>query len=48
MLIAVSCYNYYPFMIGLDECNGSCNAADDLSTKVCVLNEVKDINIKKI
>ena len=25
--------NYYPFIISLDKCNGSCNAADDLSKK---------------
>ena len=30
-------FNYYPFMISLDKCNGSCKtAADDLSGKVCV------------
>ena len=28
--------NYYPFMISLDKCNGSFNAVDDLSTKICV------------
>ena len=27
--------NYFPFMISLDKCNGSCNAADDLSMKRC-------------
>ena len=26
--------NYYPFMSRLDKCNGSCNVADDLSTKI--------------
>ena len=28
--------NHYPFMISLDECNGSWNAVNDLSTKICV------------
>ena len=28
-------HNYYPFMVSLDKCNGSCNAVDDLSTKIC-------------
>ena len=23
--------NYYPFMVSLDKCSGSCNVADDLS-----------------
>ena len=30
--------NYYPFMISLDKCNGSCNIVDELSTKICVLS----------
>ena len=32
---------YYPFMISLDECTGSCNV---LSPKICVPKEKKDIN----
>ena len=28
-------FDYFPFMISLNKCNGSCNAADDLSTKIC-------------
>ena len=39
-------FNCYPFMISLDKCNGSCNVVDDLSTKVCVLSETKDVNVK--
>ena len=34
--------NYYPFMFSLDKCSGSCNAADDLSTKICVPSKAKD------
>ena len=34
---------YYPFMISLDKCNGSCNV---LSPKICVLKETKGINVK--
>ena len=30
--------NYYPLMFSLDKCNWSCNAVDDLSTKICVDN----------
>ena len=33
-------------MISLDKCNGSCNAVDELSTKICVQSETKDINFK--
>ena len=38
--------NYYPFMITLDKCNGSCNVADVLPTKICVLSEIKDVHDK--
>ena len=37
--------NYYPFMISVDKCNGSCNVADSLSIKTCVLSETKVINV---
>ena len=34
---------YYPFMISLNKCTGSCNA---LSPKIFVPKETKDINVK--
>ena len=34
---------YYPFMISLDKCTGSCNA---LSLKMGPPKETKDINVK--
>ena len=34
---------YCQFMIKLDKCNGSCNV---LSSKICVLKETEDINVK--
>ena len=34
---------YYPFMISLNTCTGSCNI---LSPKICVPKETKDINVK--
>ena len=33
-------------MISLDKCNGSCDTVDDLSTKICVPSETRDINVK--
>ena len=36
--------NYYPFMVSLD--NGSCNVVNNISTKICVLSQTKDINVK--
>ena len=33
-------------MISLDKCNGSCDAVEDLSTKICVLSETKYVNVK--
>ena len=38
--------NCDPFMISLDKCNGSYNVVDNLSTKICVPNETKDVNVK--
>ena len=38
--------NYYLFMISLVKCNISCNVVDDISTKMCVPNKTKDVNIK--
>ena len=32
-------------MVSIDKCNGSCNAADDLSKKVCVQSKTKDTNV---
>ena len=29
-------HNYYSFMVCLDKCSGTSNAADDLSTRICV------------
>ena len=37
--------NYYPFIINLDKCSGSCNAVDDLSTKICAPSKTKDVNL---
>ena len=36
-------FKYYPFMISLNKCTGSCNI---LSSKICVPKETKHINIK--
>ena len=38
--------NYYSLIISLDKCNGSSNAVYDLSTKIFVSSEIKDINFK--
>ena len=36
---------YYPFMIKLDRCNGSCNTLDDPSKKICNPNKVEHFNL---
>ena len=35
-----------PFMVSLDKCSGSCNVADGLSRKTCVLSKINDVNVK--
>ena len=36
-------FKYYPFIINLNKCTGSCNV---LSPKICVPKETKDINVQ--
>ena len=35
---------YYPFMVSLDRCDGSCNTFDDQG-RICVLNKTENANI---
>ena len=37
---------FYPFSIETSKCNGSCNNIDDPYTKMCVLDVVKNLNVK--
>ena len=37
--------HYYPFMINLDRCGGTCNTLDEPSGKICVPNKKEDINL---
>ena len=37
--------NYYPFMISLDKCNGSCNTLTKISGKICFPNKTEDVNL---
>ena len=36
---------YYPFIVNLDRCIGSCNSLDDPSGRICVPNRTEDINL---
>ena len=40
-------FHYYPFVVKLDRCIGSCNTLNDLSNKVCVPNKAEDLNLSK-
>ena len=37
---------YYPFMVSLGKCSGSCYSGNYLSTKACVPSKTKDLNLK--
>ena len=37
---------FYPFSIKTSKCSGSCNNINDPYTKICVLDVVKDLNVK--
>ena len=36
----------YPFSIKTSKCSGSCNNINDLYVKMCVLDVVKNLNVK--
>ena len=37
--------HYYPLVVKLDRCVGSCFTLNDLSNKVCVPNKTEDLNL---
>ena len=37
--------HFYPFVVNLDRCIGSCNAFNDLSNKTCVPSKAEDLNV---
>ena len=38
-------FRYCSFAVKLASCVGSCSTLNDLSNKVCVLNETEDLNL---
>ena len=34
-------FHYYPFVVKLDRCAGSCNTLKDISNKVCIPNKTE-------
>ena len=38
-------FQYQPFTVKLGRCVGSCNTINDLTSKVCVPNKTKDLNL---
>ena len=38
-------FHYYPFVVKLDRCVGSCNTLNDLCNKLCVPNKTEDLNL---
>ena len=41
-------FHYYPFVVELDRCVGSCNTLNDLSNKVCAPNKTEDLNLSML
>ena len=37
---------YYPFIVSLDRCNGSCNTVKHSIVRICFPNNTKNINLK--
>ena len=38
-------WSYYQFLVNVDRCGGSCNTLDNLSSRVCVSNKTKYLNL---
>ena len=38
-------FHYYPFVVKLDRCAGTCKTLNELSNKVCVPNKTEDLNL---
>ena len=38
--------HYYPFIISMNRCDGSCNTVEDPSGRICVPNKMEDLNLK--
>ena len=38
-------FHYYPFVVKLDRCSGSCSTMNDLSNKACASNKKEDLNL---
>ena len=36
--------HYFPCIVSLDRCDGSCNTFDDLSSRIFVPNKTEDVN----
>ena len=37
--------HYYPFVVNLDRCSGSCSTLDDLPRRLSVLNRMAEVNL---
>ena len=37
---------FYPYIVKINKCSGSCNNINDPYAKLCVLDIIKNINIK--
>ena len=44
----ISCNNpiFYPFSVKINKCSGSCNNINNPYAKICVLDTVKDLNVR--
>ena len=38
--------SFYPYNVLVNKCSGSCNTLDDPMARICVLNIIKNVNIK--
>ena len=37
---------FYPFIVSINKCGGSCCTIDDSHARICIPNKVKNVNVK--
>ena len=37
---------FYPFIVSINKCGGNCNTVDDPYARVCISNNLKNMNVK--
>ena len=39
-------HHYYPFIVSMSRCDGSCNTLEDPFGRICIPNKIKNLNLE--